>query len=61
MTISPANKSGEELNVGGGTLLEIEGARIKGYTIDDGVETWRVGDFTNVKRTKITHKVRAGA
>jgi hypothetical protein len=61
VTISPANKSGEELNVGGGTLLEIEGARIKGYTVEDGVETWRVGDFTNVKRTKITHKVGAGA
>ncbi len=57
VTIAPAHKSGEELNVGGGILLEIEGARIKGYTVEDGVETWRIGDFTNVKRTKITHKV----
>jgi hypothetical protein len=57
VTISPANKAGEELSVGGGTLLEIKDARIKGYAVEDGVETWRVADFENVKRTKITHKV----
>jgi hypothetical protein len=57
VTISPANKAGEELSVGGGTLLEIKDARIKGYVVEDGVETWRVADFENVKRTKITHKV----
>jgi hypothetical protein len=57
VTIARANRAGEELNVGGGTLLEIKDARIKGYAIEDGVETWRVADFENVKRTKITHKI----
>lgn len=57
VTIAPANKAGEQLNVGGGTLLEIENARIKDYAVEDGVETWRLGDFENVRRTKITHKI----
>jgi hypothetical protein len=57
VTISPANKAGEELSVGGGTLLEIQDARIKHYTVADDVETWRIADFTNVHRTKTTHKV----
>ena len=57
VTIAPASKAGEELNVGGGTQLEIKDARIKGYAVADGVETWRVADFENVQRTKITHKV----
>jgi hypothetical protein len=57
VTISPANKAGEELSVGGGTLLEITDARIKHYTVADDVETWRIADFTNVHRTKTTHKV----
>ena len=60
VTISPANNAGEELNVGGGTLLEIEGARIKGYVLEDGVETWRLADFENVKRTQITRRVTSG-
>ena len=58
VTISPANKAGEELSVGGGTVLEIKDARIKGYVVEDGVETWRVGDFEKVKRSKKVHKVR---
>jgi hypothetical protein len=57
VTISPANKSGEELSVGGGTELEITGARIKDYAVAGGVETWQLADFTGVHRTKITHKV----
>jgi hypothetical protein len=57
VTISPANKVGEELSVGGGTLLEIKDARIEAYAVEDGVETWRVADFETVKRTKITRKV----
>jgi hypothetical protein len=57
VTIAPANKAGEELSVGAGTLLEIKDARIKRYTVEDGVETWQVGDFEKVKRTKTTHKV----
>jgi hypothetical protein len=57
--IDPAGKEGENLNVGGGTKLEINGARIK-YSVDaDGVETWRVVDFEKVARTQITHKVGA--
>lgn len=57
VTIAPANNAGEQLNVGGGTLLEIENARIKNYAVENGVETWRLGDFENVRRTKITHKI----
>ena len=52
-------KEGENLNVGGGTQLLIKGARIK-YSVVDGVETWQVIDFTDVKRTKITHSIGAG-
>ncbi len=57
VTIAPANEAGEELSVGAGTLLEIKDARVKGYAIENGVETWRVADFENVKRTKISHKI----
>ena len=57
--IDPAGKEGENLNVGGGTQLLIKGARIK-YSVVDGVETWQVIDFTDVKRTKITHSIGAG-
>ena len=60
VTIAPANKAGEQLNVGGGTLLEISAARIKGYAVEDGVETWRLADFEQVRRTKITHTISAG-
>jgi hypothetical protein len=56
VTIAPPHKEGEALNVGAGTVLEIKDARIKHYAVDAGVETWRVADFENVKRTKITHK-----
>jgi hypothetical protein len=59
VTISPAHNPGEELNVGGGTLLEITDARIKGYAVEDGVETWHVADFTGVKRTRITRTIGA--
>jgi hypothetical protein len=59
--IAPANKAGEDLNVGGGTELTIKGARIKGYAVDkDGVETWRVADFEKVARKQITRKIGAG-
>jgi hypothetical protein len=57
--ISPANKAGEDLNVGGGTELTIEGARIGGYSVQDGVETWRVAGFEKVARKKITRKIGA--
>ncbi len=57
VTISAANKAGEELSVGGGTTLEITGARIADYAVADGMETWRLTDFTSVHRTKISHRV----
>jgi hypothetical protein len=57
VTISAAQKAGEELNVGGGTVLDIKDARVKGYAVEDGVETWRLADFEAVKRTKTTRKV----
>jgi len=59
VTISPPHKEGENLNVGGGFLLEIKDARIKHYAVEDGVETWQVADFENVKRTKITRTIGA--
>jgi hypothetical protein len=58
--IAPASDAGENLNVGGGTLLEIKDARIKGYGVEDGVEKWRVADFEKVARKKITHTIGAG-
>jgi hypothetical protein len=58
--IAAAGKAGENLNVGGGTQLDIADARIAGYAVQDGVETWRITDFTNVKRAKITHTIGAG-
>jgi hypothetical protein len=60
VTIAPANKAGEQLNVGGGILLEVSAARVKGYAVEDGVETWRLADFEQVRRTKITHTISAG-
>ena len=57
VTIAPANKAGDQLNVGGGTVLEIKAARIKDYAVEDGAETWRVGDFESLRRTKITHRI----
>jgi hypothetical protein len=57
VTIAPADQAGEELSVGGGTLLEIADARVVGYAVADGLETWRIADFAAVKRTKTTHRV----
>jgi hypothetical protein len=57
LTLAPETKVGEELNVGGGTVVEIKGGRIEGYAVADGVESWRLAEFTNVHRTKITHRV----
>jgi len=57
--IAPPHKEGENLNVGGGFVLEIKDARIKRYAVEDGVETWQVADFEQVKRTKITHTIGA--
>ena len=45
VTIAASNQAGEQLSVGGGILLEVSAAHIKGYAVEDGLETWRVGDF----------------
>ena len=58
--IAPPHKAGEDLNVGGGTELVIKDARISGYSVQDGVETWRVSHFEKVARKKITRKIGAG-
>jgi hypothetical protein len=55
VTIAAANKGGE-FSIGAGTELEIKNARIADYAVADGVETWRLADFTSVHRTKITHR-----
>src|SRR5688500_5343632 len=47
VTIAPAQQAGEELNVGGGTVREIKDARVAGYAVEDGAETWRLVDFEN--------------
>lgn len=57
VTIAPANKAGEQLSVGGGTVLEIKGALVEGYAVEGGAETWRLTGFTNVHRTKIVHHI----
>jgi hypothetical protein len=57
LAISPPQKEGEHLDVGGGIVLEIADARVQGYAAEDGVETWRLAGFERVKRTKTTRKV----
>ena len=60
VSITPRQQEGENLNVGGGYVLDIKDARIKGYAVEDGVEKWRVADFQDVRRTKITRSIGAG-
>ncbi len=58
VTIAPADEAGEQLNVGGGTVLDIKGARVKHYAVAaNGEETWTLSGFTDVHRTKITHRI----
>ena len=57
VTIVPANKAGEQLDVGGGTVLEIKGALVEHYAVADGMETWRLGGSMSVHRTKVTHRI----
>jgi hypothetical protein len=58
--IASQPKEGENLNVGGGTQVDIKGAKIKKYEVADGVETWRIDEFTTAKRTQITRSIGAG-
>ena len=55
LTVAAANK-GQELDMGS-FAIEFSNARIKGYVVDGKTESWQVGDFDGVHRTKITHKV----
>jgi hypothetical protein len=56
VTIAAGNEGGE-LNVGGGTVLDIKNAELEHYAVADGLETWRLGGSMNIHRTKITHVV----
>jgi hypothetical protein len=56
LTVSAANKSGEDLDLGS-LAIEITKGRIKGYQVDGDMESWRVADFDGVHRTKTAHKV----
>ena len=58
--IAPNYQAGEQLNVGGGILLDIKSARIERYSVADGEETWQIGHFEDVKRTRVVHSVGAG-
>lgn len=57
VSITPQQGTGENLNVGGGYILEITAARIKHYAVEGGAETWQLADFETVKRTKITRTI----
>ena len=56
LTVAPANKSGQELDMGS-LAIEFTNARIKGYDVDGKTESWRVTDFDGVHRTKTSRKV----
>ena len=56
LTVAAANKSGQELDMGS-LAIEFTNARIKGYQVDGDTESWKVGDFDGVHRTKTAHKV----
>ena len=60
VSISVVGNTGEHLNVGGGVVLEIQGARVRNYAADGGAETWQLADFENVKRTKTSRKIGVG-
>jgi hypothetical protein len=57
VTIAPTNEAGEHLSVGSFTQLDIKDARVKAYTVTDDGVSWSLGDFTDVHRTKVTHKI----
>ena len=57
LTVAAPNKSGgQELDLGS-LAIEFTNARIKGYVVDGKTESWQVGDFDGVHRTKTTRKV----
>jgi hypothetical protein len=56
VTIAAANKAGEQLNVGGGTVLDIKDAEVEHYAVSGNEETWRLGGSMNVHRIKTSHR-----
>jgi hypothetical protein len=56
LTVAAAQKSGQALDMGS-LVIEFTNARIKGYQVDGDAESWQVGDFDGVHRTKTTHTV----
>ncbi len=56
LTVAAANKPGQKLDLGS-LAIEFTNARIKGYDVNGTTETWQVGDFDGVHRTKTTRKV----
>jgi hypothetical protein len=58
LTVAPENTSGQDLDLGS-LAIEITHGRIKHYQVDGDTESWQVGDFDGVHRTKTTHTVGA--
>jgi hypothetical protein len=56
LTVAAANKSGQELDMGS-LAIEFTNGRVRGYEVDGKTESWQVGDFDGVHRTKTAHKV----
>jgi hypothetical protein len=56
LTVAPANKSGQALDLGS-LAIEITNGRVKSYAVDGKTESWQVADFDGVHRTKTTRKV----
>jgi hypothetical protein len=56
LSVAAANKSGQELDMGS-LAIEFTNAHIKRYLVDGNAESWQVGDFDGVHRTKTAHKV----
>lgn len=56
LTVAAAGKSGQDLDLGS-IAIEFTHARIKRYQVEGDTESWQVGDFDGVHRTKTAHKV----
>ena len=56
LTVAVPGQEGEHLDLGS-LAIEIVDAHIKGYAVNGDDESWRVGDFDAVHRTKTGHKV----
>jgi hypothetical protein len=56
LTIPTGGSEGGALDLGS-VVIEIAHGRVKGYALDGTTESWQIGDFDGVHRTKTTHKV----